>query len=200
MSVFQTSAKMICLSAILLCLSCASFGQKKQIKKETVQKSESETVKTTEAEVVGDANSELSTKDIAQNRDLSAYRQGGFFDCREWFSKNEARGDCDENKLRDFIWQSWTSKTRGYVRVTYNSVDAVSTSHIFIEPDEKGQWRVAWRIVRRHVIPELNNRIDDILGITAVEQISDKPKKGDRALIFKNKSGAIIQKMPYFYE
>jgi hypothetical protein len=40
--------------------------------------------------------------------------------------------------------------------LTLSSVDATSTSHVFVEPDEAGRWRVYWRIVRRH------SEVDDV--------------------------------------
>ncbi len=63
---------------------------------------------------------------------------------------------------RAFIWEHWQSKKRGYIRITFNSVDATSTSHIFIEPDSYGVWRVTWRIVRR------NNEVDDLPPIRII--------------------------------
>jgi hypothetical protein len=177
---------------ILSVFVSAAFGQKKQ--------PEIEETKNTKAEVIWKDKGELTTKDITQKRDSTQYDDGGYFDCRGWIAKNEARGVCDEKKIRDFIWWHWNDKKRGYVRVTYDSVDAKSTSHIFIEPDEKGEWSVAWRIVRFHAFPQLNNQITDIAKIVRVERIEDKPKKGEWALIFKNKIGSIMGKMPYFYQ
>jgi hypothetical protein len=170
----------------------ASSGQKKRVENE-------ETINT-KAKVIGKDKGELTTKDITQKRVMAQYDDGGYFDCRDWIAKDESRGVCDEKKLRDFIWEKWTEKKRAYVRVTYDGVDASSTSHIFIEPDEKGEWSVAWRIVRFHMISELNNQITDVAKIVKVERVENKPEKGEWALIFKNRSGAIMEKIPDFYQ
>jgi hypothetical protein len=177
---------------ILLVLSTAIFGQKKQTKIDET--------KNTKAEVIWKDNGELTTKDIKQRRDLTQYDEGGYFDCRHWIAEDEPRGICDEKKIRDFIWQHWTKKKRGYARITYDSVDAKSTSHIFIEPDEKGEWSVAWRIVRFHAIAQLNNQITDVEKIVNVERFENKPKKGEWALVFKNRIGSVMETMPYFYQ
>lgn len=203
MKTFQHSAKIICFSVILFGLSSLAFGQNTLFENEAVLASETVQdgeVEETKAEVIWRKNAELTTKGITQNRDMRQYEQGGYFDCRGWAPKGETRGECSEIKIQNFIWQNWASKKRAYIRVTHNSVDATSTSHIFIEPDKNGEWRIAWRIVRAHAIPELNNLIHDILSIVSVEQIKDKPVKGLWALAFKNKSGQIVQKMPSFYE
>jgi hypothetical protein len=193
MAIFEIFVKTAFAVIILFSFSCSSLGQKKPVEAE-------EDVKETKAQVIWGKNAELITDNITQSRDLSQYEQGGYFDCRGFRLKSEVGDKCNEDEVRNFIWQNWMNKKRAYVRVTYNSVDATSTSHIFIEPNGKGEWRVAWRIVRWHAIPELNNLIHDILGIVAVEQIKDKPEKGKWGLIFKDKSGKTLQKIPYFYE
>lgn len=174
----------------LIFLPSVVFGQQKQVEiKET---------KNTRAEIIWKDNGELSIKDVTQKRDMTQYADGGYFDCRGWVSKDAFRGICDEKKIRDFLWQHWTEKKRAYVRVTYDSVDAKSTSHIFVEPNENGEWSVAWRIVRFHAIPQLNNQITDVAKIVSVERVENKPKKGDWVLVFKNKIGDIMERMPDF--
>ena len=97
--------------------------------------------------------------------------------------------------MRDFIWQHWSEKRRGYIRVTYNSTDAVSTSHIFIEPGEKGEWHIARRIVPWHSIQKMSNQLDDILGLVTVERVEGK-NKGDWYIVIKRSSGKIVYKIP----
>jgi hypothetical protein len=48
-------------------------------------------------------------------------------------------------QARDFIWNHWREKKRGYVVVTMTSPDSASNVHIFIEPEIGGAWRVVWR-------------------------------------------------------
>ncbi len=185
-------SKLFTFLLIFFVFASAIFGQKKQ--------TEIEETKNAKAEVVWKDKGELTTKDITQKRNMTQYEDAGYFDCRNWIVKNESRGICDEKKIRDFLWQYWTEKKRGYVRVTYDSVDAKSTSHIFIEPDGKGEWFIAWRIVRFHTILQLSNQITDVAKIMKVERVEDKPRKGEWALIFKNRIGSIIEKMPDYYQ
>ena len=49
---------------------------------------------------------------------------------------------------RTFLWEHWRDKKAAYLTLTRSSVDATSTSHVFIEQDPAGRWRLAWRIVR----------------------------------------------------
>jgi len=134
---------------------------------------------------------------------MSNYDDGGSFDCSRLFlerlrTQGKVKDVCDENKIRDFIWQHWTNSHRSYIRVTYSSVDASGTFHIFIEPDKKGVWSVFWRIVRSSALPGSLPEITDVGKIVSVERIEDKPKIGEWALVFKNKLGEIVEKMPSF--
>jgi hypothetical protein len=94
---------------------------------------------------------------------LSTYENGGHFNCYMRY-KDEKDDICDLPRVRDFIWQHWQNKRRGYIRITFGSIDAQSTSHIFIEPNEQGAWHVGWRIVRPL------GEITDIPDITTVKQ------------------------------
>ncbi len=213
MSNLRIFTKTILSLILLFSFSCSYNEQKETVKvsanqqdnaeeikeKQGNQQNDNEEVKETKVEVISGENNELTTKDLTQNRDLNQYDQGGHFDCRGLIAKNESRVQCNENKIRDFIWQHWTKKKRGYIRVTYNSVDATSTSHIFIEPNEKSEWQITWKIARLHAMPKYNSLLTDILGITSVERIKDEPEKGKWALMFKNKSGSIVQTFPHFY-
>ena len=116
---------------------------------------------------------ELTTSDVAQQRDLASYASGGHINCRDGMVRygGESAADfsserCQLPKLRDFVWEHWQAKKRGYIRISFDSVDAVSTSHLFIEPDKDGKWHVAWRIVR-HL-----GEITDVPDIRAIKQRS----------------------------
>ena len=150
-------------------------------------------VLTTKTEITFTETGELTSKDITQNRDMAQYDKGGHFDCHGW--DKEPKDVCDEKKVRNFIWQHWTEKKRGYIRVTYGSVDARSTSHIFIEPDEKGEWYIARRIARSHMLPGHNNIVHDILGLIVVERVEGKGKD-DWSIVIKRSPGNIVYKIP----
>lgn len=130
----------------------------------------------------------FTTDEIAGARTLSLYDDAGHFDCRR-FSQDATYKRPEEEKTRiasamksarDFIWEHWQSKKRGYIRITFNSVDATSTSHIFIEPDARSVWQVTWRIVRH------NDRVDDLPPIRIIEQ---KNVRGETVLVFKTADG-----------
>jgi hypothetical protein len=149
--------------------------------------------KTIKATVSVREDGELTVNTIAENRDLNLYDQAGHFDCRyytlERFADNQKQQFIEMAlaQPREFIWEHWQQKRRGYIRITFDSVDAVSTSHIFIEPDANGVWKVTWRIVR-HM-----GEVDDKPPIFSVErslQSTYPSKKGALyKLIFKYKDG-----------
>jgi hypothetical protein len=124
---------------------------------------------------------ELKTPDIAQGRELKLYDDGGHFDCRELALSDTAPRNCDLPKARDFIWAHWRERQRGYVRVTVDSVDTMSTSHIFIEPDKQGVWHVSWRIAQAR--GNSPNVVRDEPEIVAIERTDSK-------LIFKGRDGS----------
>jgi hypothetical protein len=113
----------------------------------------------------------LIASDIAQERDLASYDDGGDINCRVGTVRHpgETAADfsserCQLSKLRDFVWEHWQTKRRGYLRISFDSVDAVSTSHLFIEPESDGKWHVAWRIVRHF------GEITDMPNIRGIKQ------------------------------
>jgi hypothetical protein len=130
----------------------------------------------------------FTTDEIAGARKLSLYDDAGHFDCRRFTQEaiykrreeEKARIASAMKSARDFIWEHWQSKKRGYIRITFNSVDATSTSHIFIEPDSSGVWQVTWRIVRH------NNEVDDLPPIRIIER---KNVGGEAVLVFNAADG-----------
>ena len=64
---------------------------------------------------------------------------------QEPLSRESRRCQSSLRKARDFIWQHWLEKKRGYLVVTITSPDAASDVHMFIEPNDAGAWRVVWR-------------------------------------------------------
>lgn len=180
--------KFIFLFSTIFILSCSASEQTLEIKNFDQIENSNKKSEETKAEVITLKNDELVTKDILQNRDLSLYLQGGHFGWKDNQSKKE-------KTVRDFIWQCWNEKKHGYICITYQSLEGfLSTSHIFIEPKENGDWRMIWRIVRSE------NLINDVPEITAVERVENKPKKGEWALILKDETGKTLQRLPDFYE
>jgi hypothetical protein len=127
---------------------------------------------------------ELTAPDIAQGRDLKIYDDGDHFDCRQLALSDTAPRNCDLSKARDFIWEHWQKKRRGYVRVTVDSVDTMGTSHIFVEPGDHGLWHVAWRVAQARANgPSV---VRDLSAFTTVERVDSK-------LAFKGRDGSKTQ-------
>ena len=102
---------------------------------------------------------------------------------------------------RSFLWEHWHNQKPAYLTLTGSSVDATSTPHIFVEQEEAGRWRVAWRIVRH------NGVIDDLPTYFAVEWVrpngcgkpelplrrSEEPDPKKHELEFRDKCGDVEQ-------
>ena len=57
-----------------------------------------------------------------------------------------------EAEVREFVWEHWRERRLGYVTFTkFSKEGEPSTSHLFVEPDEEGVWRVAVKIDRKVV-------------------------------------------------
>jgi hypothetical protein len=147
--------------------------------------------KTIQTEIYTGDDEELTSSIISGQRDLKLYEQARHFNCRRWTSaaiNNKRNYDEVEQRLtkaREFIWEHWRNKKRGYLRITLDSVDAVSTSHIFIEPDAQGTWQIVWRIARWHAM--MRDSLDDMPILRQVEK--SKNKNGQTILIFKDADG-----------
>jgi hypothetical protein len=135
----------------------------------------------------------LTTASISEGRQLSDYADGGHSDCRQYSEDALKRPDLAKKKAaaslksaREFILSHWQTKKRGYIRVSFNSVDATGTSHIFIEPDSGGHWEINWRIVRQHAFIKDNNVVSVVPTFRTVERL--KSEDG-YILVFKSDDG-----------
>jgi len=95
----------------------------------------------------GDA---LTVDDVAEGRDLSLY------DRLELVSRPmvviEMNRDVVRAQARSFLWDHWRDRKPAYLIMTLSSVDSTSTSHVFVERDKVGRWRLYWRTVRSREI------------------------------------------------
>lgn len=82
----------------------------------------------------------------AAGRNLAQYAAAGPFSLRDDISPAARRQAASQ--MRSFIWQKWQSKQRG--RASYVSTIikgyAPGTSTFYVEPDERGEWRVALEV------------------------------------------------------
>jgi|GEM_PF-6332351 hypothetical protein len=140
----------------------------------------------------------LTAPDIEQGRDLSRYERLNVSNPKPMFAY-EMDGAQIFIAARTFVWEHWRNQKLGYLTMTGSSVDATSTSHIFIEPDDTGRWRVAWRIVRH------TGKIDDLPTYYAVQWVrltdwdkpgvplraEEKPDAAKHKLEFRDKCGDV---------
>lgn len=138
----------------------------------------------------------LTVAGVEQGRDLSLYERVDLGSVR-----NESTSAFADARL--FLWEHWSTQKFGYLTLTGSSVDATSTSHIFIERDETGRWRVAWRIVRHYGL------IHDLTTYYAVDWVrpggwrkpgltlgvGEQPDPNKHELEFRDKCGDIEQSL-----
>ena len=183
--------------SFFLCLPAHSFAQKtkrKPMKREETphEKFARKGGREVKAEVISGKDGELTTRFITDQRDLKLYEQSAHFDFREW--TEEARKDPLAHRrqvelntvtAREFIWEHWQNKKRGYLRFSGNTVDSTGTSHIFIEPDDKGIWQIAWLTVHVHAL--IGNSVSYSPIIRRVERTKEYNRK--TILKFKDADG-----------
>lgn len=96
----------------------------------------------------------FTSPDIAQGRNLQKYEKLELID-REHFHPFEMSQNPVLAQARTFVWEHWQKRKRAYVMLTLSSVDSTGTSHIFVEPDDTGRWRVYQRYLsRRELVDE----------------------------------------------
>lgn len=92
------------------------------------------------------ADGEITIANVEQGRDLKEYNT------LKLNPKTRTVAGLKDDPIlaqaRTFLFEHWRDHKKAYLSLTLSSVDATSTSHIFIEQDETGRWRIAWRIIR----------------------------------------------------
>src|SRR5258707_8044965 len=91
----------------------------------------------------------LTVDGVEQGRELNRYERLDLSNPKRMFAYEMDAAQIFVS-ARSFIWEHWHNQKPAYLTITASTVDATGTSHIFIEQDETGRWRVAWRIVRDH--------------------------------------------------
>lgn len=86
--------------------------------------------------------------DIAQGRNLTIYDELEIRD-HEHFHPWERWENPVLAQARRFLWEHWRDRRRAYLILTMSSIDWTRTSHIFVEPDDSGHWRVFIRYLDR---------------------------------------------------
>lgn len=192
------------LSILLFILSCATTSQNSanqdlevksvepfapineildanSISPELISKSEESGRFINPSETITTIKGEITDEIILQGRDLSLYDKADTNKC--------STQTCRDKKMREFVWQHWKNKKRGYVFERRQGIDLSVTTHIFIEPNEQGEWIITWKVATNHAV--LGNDISETLGIVSVKQILSK--NGRFKLELKNKNGETLQ-------
>jgi hypothetical protein len=133
-----------------------------------------------------------STPDIAQGRNLDSYSRLRPLDGGLDFRKNRQAF----TEAREFLWTHWNEHLNAYLVFTVHTVDATTTWHIFVEPDETDQWCLVWRMVRD------TGEVRDVGTFYSVENETGRDLK-DRAdaesasvniLVMKSSTGVVLAK------
>lgn len=139
-------------------------------------------------------------KTIFQDRDMSIYDLGGTItDCFNTGPiSNKELKDCmvSEKQAREFIYRHWQDKKLAYISFKKNC-DACKETHVFIEPDEKGDWHIVWRSNFSDFERGFSSNISDeemtsVKYKTATDTEDDYPFEiGTKYLIFLDKENNI---------
>lgn len=148
-------------------------------------------------------------EDEAIKRDLSLYDKAGPFSLDVSASREVRRRT--EAQAREFLWDHWHHRKRGYLTFTDHSIEGEpSTSSFFIEPDEKGAWRVSvtirrtlfargerkgkWQEHREYCSYSIGRIRIPTDGLTPRQTIPDNEKTPPQAylLVFKDARGEVI--------
>ena len=136
-------------------------------------------------------------------RDLSQYAFGGRLGCTHPFPRDSPRCEKSLQQARNFIWKHWQQKTRGYVVVKRATVDAGMNAHIFIEPDERGNWRIVWREELVYAASVPNATPGSVGQLTDIRSINRKRatetdidfRLGTPYLVFLDQTGTEVESL-----
>lgn len=81
---------------------------------------------------------------ILQNRNLADYEIGDSF-CVTVELSEIPKCDAKTEKARKFILSRWKAKKRAYIVYEWSGTDRGGEHHIFIEPDDYGNWHIVER-------------------------------------------------------
>jgi hypothetical protein len=134
-------------------------------------------------ETITTINGKITEQVILEGRDLSIYEKADTDQC--------GTRDCMERKMREFIWQHWENKKRGYISRSTQGMDITNSYHIFIEPNDQGEWFINWKSASKKAM--LGNDLFEILELVPVKKINNRNRKYELELI--NKDGEVLIKI-----
>jgi hypothetical protein len=146
------------------------------------------------------SNGELTSRSIERNRRNFRYDNGGLSTCYLLvfgIKKDRESDPCGEKAVRDFIWNHYSAKKRGYIRVKYIDVDSASIEHFFIEPQKSGTWMIVWWSVDHFSQGLPGSPPFKIWAkkLLTAEMVENK-QTGKSKLVLKTEDGIMLQGMP----
>jgi hypothetical protein len=137
---------------------------------------------------------EITNRAILKNYAKFHYEDGGSFRCVIvlYAMRPGDEDPCKENRIRDFIWEHYIAKKRGYVRVNYVGVDTGAIEHIFIEPDIRGNWKVSWWTESRSWLSGNKIYAKKVFDVQRIENSETENWK----LVFSDERGVILERIP----
>jgi hypothetical protein len=79
---------------------------------------------------------------IVRGRDLRAYDYGGSFE-----TPPVSHDIGNVSSLRAFVWNHWSARRKGYVKITLAGKDSYADCYLFIEP-RGDAWHIAWETIQ----------------------------------------------------
>jgi hypothetical protein len=89
----------------------------------------------------------VATAQGENQRDLKTYEDGGAYELT-WAASGPDELEKIKERVRTFIWEHWQRKRAAYISIRdctayYEGCDTSTFFAFYVEPDEKGGWRLA---------------------------------------------------------
>jgi hypothetical protein len=117
---------------------------------------------------------------VFQDRDMSLYSNDGRHGCGVGSEMHLDECKRSLEKARRFVWEHWKGRKRGYVSVVRAFRETESITHLFIEPNSYGKWRVVERrlpMLREPEWPE-HYQLGDLIEIKWERATADDERYG----------------------
>jgi hypothetical protein len=140
-----------------------------------------------------------------ENRDIRSYEDGGTVH----FSMLEGDSSANFGKVRDFLWKHWKERRRGKIVTTGSSIEgAPGRTSYFVEPDERGAWRITAEgesgVLKPGTSEQITGRYDayEVIRIKPRKKLDETPIPLDDSaqvapksyrLLLKDRNNAVIE-------